>query len=154
MPDINAPTPDATTTTKGKVQLSGNLSGTAAAPTVVSMSTSTQTDNSNTIANTAQSALKVYYGWGQILGSGTAGMSELVTFPAAFSTVLGVEVCWIGFKSGGTAATSITNFNTKIGAGVNIEPVPITNSGFTMQATSTGIFGAAYHGYSWIAWGI
>jgi len=32
MPQINSPTPDATTTTKGKLQLSGVLAGTAAAP--------------------------------------------------------------------------------------------------------------------------
>lgn len=34
MPQINSPTPDATTTSKGKVQLAGDLAGTAAAPTV------------------------------------------------------------------------------------------------------------------------
>ena len=33
MPLINSPTPDATTTTKGKIQLTGVLGGTAASPT-------------------------------------------------------------------------------------------------------------------------
>jgi len=35
MPAINSPTPDATTITKGKIQLAGDIGGTAAAPTVV-----------------------------------------------------------------------------------------------------------------------
>ena len=34
MPTINSPTPDATTLTKGKVQLAGDLAGTASAPTL------------------------------------------------------------------------------------------------------------------------
>jgi len=34
MPAINSPTPDATTITKGKIQLAGDLSGTAALPRV------------------------------------------------------------------------------------------------------------------------
>ena len=37
MPSINSPTPDATTLSKGKVQLANNLSGTAALPTVVNI---------------------------------------------------------------------------------------------------------------------
>lgn len=36
MPQISSPTPDATTTSKGKVQLAGVLGGTAAAPTLAS----------------------------------------------------------------------------------------------------------------------
>jgi hypothetical protein len=35
MPTINSPTPDATSTTKGKLQLAGDLTGTAAAPSIV-----------------------------------------------------------------------------------------------------------------------
>ena len=150
MPQINSPTPDATTTSKGKVQLSGDLGGTASAPTVLSVQGRYQTDNANTIAS-ATGTLKVQYGYGQILGSGTANMSETVTFPTAFTTVLGVTVSWIGYKI--SAATTVTDFTTKVGIGV-IEAIPITNSGFTMQATSTGIFGAAYHGYAWTAWGV
>ena len=34
MPQINSPTPDATTLTKGKIQLAGDLSGTAASPQI------------------------------------------------------------------------------------------------------------------------
>jgi len=34
MPNINSPTPDATTATKGKIQLAGGLSGTAALPVI------------------------------------------------------------------------------------------------------------------------
>lgn len=40
LPDIPEPTPDATTEVKGKVQLAGDLSGTAGAPLVVSTSLS------------------------------------------------------------------------------------------------------------------
>lgn len=38
MPSINSPTPDATTTTKGKLQLAGDLGGTATSPTVLQVS--------------------------------------------------------------------------------------------------------------------
>lgn len=57
-----APTPDATSSKKGKVQLAGDLAGTAAAPTIKSSvgltgnptaATQSQADNSNKIATTA-----------------------------------------------------------------------------------------------------
>lgn len=114
----------------------------------------TQTDNSNSIANATTAGVYIQYGWGQVLGTGASTLTDSVTLPTAFTTILGVIINWIGFKTGGAVATDITGFNTAIGAGNIIQTINISTSGFTMSAVSTGTFGAAYHGYSWIAWGI
>lgn len=113
-----------------------------------------QTDNSNVIANTTQAGLIVQYGWGQIFGPGTTTMTDTVTFQTAFTTVLGASVSWLGYKSGGAAATDVTGFNTGISNAGVIQPLNLTTSGFTFTAISSSAFGGAYHGYSWIAWGI
>jgi hypothetical protein len=140
---------------------SGAVSGANLTPNTVPGSALTgtyrnsyQTDNNNAISNVNSTALKIQYGWGQMLGPGTSTMSELVTFPVAFTTILGISVSWIGFKSGGTVATDITQFGSAIGGGNLIQSQSPTVAGFTMSATSTGTFGAAYHGYSWLAWGL
>lgn len=104
--------------------------------------------------NATQTTATVQTGWGQILGNGTTGMTETVTFPTAVTTVLGLSINWIGYKSGGTAATAITEFNTKVGAGFWVESINITATGFTAAFSGTSNFGAAYHGYSWTVWAI
>lgn len=103
--------------------------------------------------NGTTTSVKMQAGWGQMLGTGANSVSEGVTFPAAFTTILSVSISMIGFKSGGTAATAITEFNTAISSPVIIEAYSITTSGFTARFSSTSAIGAAYHGYSWIAIG-
>ena len=104
--------------------------------------------------NVTQTAAVIQAGWGQILGTGAAGIVETVTFPTSFTTVLSVDVTFIGYKSGGTAATAITEFNTSVGGGNVAQAVNITASNFVMSMQSSGTFGAVYHGYSWVAIGI
>lgn len=104
--------------------------------------------------NTTQTAAKVQVGWGQILGNGTGSMTKSVTFPIAITTPLAISINFIGYKSGGSAAAAITEFNTKVGAGAFIEAINLTTTGFTANFSNTGSFGAAYHGYSWIVWSI
>ena len=59
----------------------------------------------------------------------------------------------IGYKTG-NKATSISEFNQVIGSGLNIESGVVTNTGTTLNASTTGIFGGAWHGISWVAIGI
>lgn len=104
--------------------------------------------------NSTPSGVKVQTGWGQILGAGASSLSETVTFPVAFTAVYSVTISFLGFKSGGTAATDITQFNSAISGGNMVQTNSITLSSFVAMMQSTGTFGAAYHGYSWIAYGV
>ena len=101
MPIINSPTPDATTTTKGKVQLSGNLGGTAASPTVVS--------------TTLSSALPVLQGGtGVTTSTGTGavvlGTSPTLTTPivSQFGSASGLGASWASWTPTFTGMTGGT----------------------------------------------
>lgn len=108
----------------------------------------------NNSSITTPNGLKIKSGWVQFLGNGTNTQNIAVTFPTAFPTaVVSVVPVFIGFKSGGAIATAITDFTGKIGAGVVLESGAISLSGTTLKVSSTGTFGAAYHGISWIAIG-
>lgn len=108
--------------------------------------------------NTAFGSLKFKTGWLQILGSGGTSITATVTFPTspAFSTVYAILGSPLGYKSGGTAATTIGQFDTALaGNQATISTINITTTQFTMTVTTvSGTFGAAYHGFSWIAVGI
>lgn len=115
---------------------------------------STQTDNSNSIANTT-SSLNMQFGWGQMLGSGAAKTTETVTFPSAFTTVLGVQISMLGFKAT-PAATDITGLVGDYGTIYQVYATTITTSNFKAEIdiTSGTMSNTVYFGYAWIAWGI
>lgn len=119
----------------------------------VKLQVRTQTDNSNSITSATTAGVFIQYGWGQFLGNGTNNVNDTVTFPTAFTTPLGVTLTFNGFKSGGTSATDITQLTSRIGSGVVAEAHSVSTTGFTAAFSSSGTYGAAYHGYSWIAWG-
>jgi hypothetical protein len=116
-----------------------------------------QTDNANSIANVSNGDLIQQYGWGQIVGDGTAKVEEAVTFGTAFTTILGVVCSPLGAKSSG-AASDITGLDLAYAS----EPYTmfaddITNSGFNanlLRADSETFGSGDYFGYSWIAWGL
>lgn len=117
-----------------------------------------QTDNSNSIASVNNADIKVQVGWGQILGTNAGTLTGAVTFPEAYTTVLGVAVSFVGTKNT-TAASSVTDTNGSFAAGTTMftaDSYPITTTGFTANlARSTGSFGnTTYYCFSWIAWGI
>lgn len=107
-----------------------------------------QSDTTNSTKNTRTQA-----GWGQIFGSGSTGMSESVTFPAAYTTPPVIVVSSLGYKNGGSIAASIDQFNTGAGNMLAPQALNITTTGFTIQFQGTSNFGGAYHGYSWMAIG-
>lgn len=115
-----------------------------------------QTDNSNSIGNVSNGDLIFQYGWGQVLGDGTAAFETSVTLPTAFTTILGVSVCLLPVKA--TAATSITDltsdYSTVIANAIVAAPISTTGFNVLLQRAS-GTFGATtYYGFSWIAWGL
>ena len=117
----------------------------------------TQTDNSNSIASATTAGVFVQYGWGQIVGNDTSGLSETVTFPTAFTTVLGVSISFGGVKTGSSAAT-ITALDISLAGASGPHAVwsSVTTSGFTANlARVAGSFSSSnFHGYSWVAWGV
>jgi hypothetical protein len=118
----------------------------------------TQTDNSNSISSVANNAIKLQMGWAQETGNNTSSFTAAVSFPVAFTTVLGV-VCQLNNVKGGGAASSITDldadYNTS-GIVFAISSGDVTNSGFTANLSrSSGSYSSStYYGFSWIAWGI
>lgn len=118
----------------------------------------TQTDNSNSIASATTAGVYMQYGWGQKVGDNVSTIiQDSVTFPTAFTTVLGVIVVPGAVSTG--AASDITGLTTTWGS-AGTQPTytwtSVTTSGFTVNMSrSSGAFGSsAYYGYSWIAWGV
>lgn len=95
----------------------------------------------------------VQTGWVQFWGNNTKRQPVPVVFPKQFKQVFSMSPTLIGYKTG-SKATSISEFNQVIGSGLNIESGVVTNTGTTLNASTTGIFGGAWHGISWVAIGI
>lgn len=95
----------------------------------------------------------VQAGWVQFWGNSTKRQPVPVVFPKQFKQVFSMSPTLIGYKTG-SKATSISEFNQVIGSGLNIESGVVTNTGTTLNASTTGIFGGAWHGISWVAIGI
>ena len=95
----------------------------------------------------------VQTGWVQFWGNNTKRQPVPVVFPKQFKQVFSMTPTLIGYKIG-QKATSISEFNQVIGSGLNIESGVVTNTGTTLNASTTGIFGGAWHGISWVAIGI
>ena len=118
----------------------------------------TQTDNANSIASATTAGVFVQYGWGQSVGNNTASFADSVTFPTAFTTVLGVTISLGAAKSTPGAAANITGMDVEFVGASGLQPQwsDVTTSGFTANlgrvsgAFSDGVF----YGYSWIAWGV
>nr|DAK41388.1 MAG TPA: hypothetical protein [Caudoviricetes sp.] len=95
----------------------------------------------------------VQAGWVQFWGNNTQRQPVPVVFPKQFKQVFSMSPTLIGYKTG-NKATSISEFNQVIGSGLSIESGTVTNTGTTLNASTTGIFGGAWHGISWVAIGV
>lgn len=95
----------------------------------------------------------VQAGWVQFWGNNTKRQPVPVVFPKQFKQVFSMSPTLIGYKTG-SKANSISDFNQVIGSGLNIESGVVTNTGTTLNASTTGIFGGAWHGVSWVAVGV
>lgn len=99
--------------------------------------------------NTTENGVKLYSGWGQILGNGSNLIFETVTLPSSITRYISMNVNFIGYKSGGASAADMTQFDVAVGAGNIVQGVNRTTTNFIVAMSSTGTFGAVYHGYSW-----
>ena len=90
-------------------------------------------------------------GWVYFLGNGGKQQSVQVAFPKKFKEVYAVIPTLIGYTF--KTPTSPASFDQKIGAGTNIECGSFNQTGTTITASTSGIFGGANHGISWIAVG-
>lgn len=109
------------------------------------------TYGANNSAQTISGSLVIQSGWVSFYGNGGKQQSVQVNFPKKFKEVYAVISTLIGYTR--NTPTSPASFDQKIGAGINIECGPFNQTGTTITASTSGIFGGANHGISWIAVG-
>ena len=105
----------------------------------------------NNSDKTVTGSIIIQSGWVYFLGNGGKQQSIQVTFPKKFKEVYAVIPTLIGYTF--KTPTSPASFDQKIGAGTNIECGSFNQTGTTITASTSGIFGGANHGISWIAVG-
>lgn len=105
----------------------------------------------NNSAQTISGSLVIQSGWVSFFGNSTKQQSVQVTFPKKFKEVYAVIPTLIGYTF--KTPTAPADFTQIIGAGTNIECGSFNQTGTTITASTSGIFGGANHGISWIAIG-
>lgn len=135
MSQLSSPTPDATTLTKGKVQLAGNLGGTAASPTVIGAQT-------NAISAAALATTAITIGFASVTASQTGitaasatqvtGLTATVTIPAG-SRRIEIEACLpqVQITAGAAASTFISLWDGTVGSGTQLQEYAFTSAGNT-----------------------
>jgi len=124
-------TPDATTTSKGKIQLSGDLSGTATAPTVQSVGGSTASEiNTATILSNAATNANTNNAIVKRNASGNFSANVIT------ATLSGNADNVNGIVSGAHGGTGINNLGKTITLGGNI----LTNGDFTVAGSNALTF--------------
>lgn len=133
----------------------GSVSGSKIAQTTIKADnidfTTMLTYGANNSAQTISGNLIIQSGWVYFLGDGGKHQSVQVNFPKKFKEVYAVIPALIGYTF--KTPTSPESFDQKIGAGTNIECGAFNQTGTTITASTSGIFGGANHGISWIAIG-
>lgn len=109
------------------------------------------TYGANNSAQAISGSLVIQSGWVSFFGNSTKQQSVRVTFPKKFKEVYAVIPTLIGYTF--KTPTSPASFDQIIGAGTNIECGAFNQTGTTITASTSGIFGGANHGISWIAVG-
>ena len=110
------------------------------------------TFSANNSAQTISGNLIIQSGWVSFYGNKGKQQYVQVTFSKKFKEVYAVIPALIGYTY--NTPTSPADFDQKIGAGTNIECGSFNQTGTTITASTSGIFGAANHGISWIAIGV
>jgi hypothetical protein len=145
---ITTATPDATTLVKGKVQLAGDLSGTAASPSVVTVGGATAANiasattlaNAATDANTASTIVKRDVSGNFSAGMITANLTGNVTGNASTVTTnanLSGDVSSSGNVT--TLATVNTTTPGTYGTGTTVPTITVNGKGLVTASSSTAI---------------
>ena len=101
-----------------------------------------------------KSGVSIEFGWNQVTGAAAASVTQTVTFPRAFSSILFVIASFIGAKNN-SAATSIGDTSGLARAIADATAVTIT--GFTAvikNGDNTNLTATMRYAYSWIAIGV
>lgn len=142
--------------TNAIVAASGGLDLRGASANGVLLQLRTQTDNANSIASATTNALKIQSGWGAVIGVAANSVTETVTFPTAFSVAPIVSMQYIGFKTGSSYPTTITD--TTAGANQLCGAGNITTTNFAAmvadKVTATNLSTTIVYAYTWIAIGV
>lgn len=115
-----------------------------------------QSDNNNTIANSAPTGLTIQFGWGQIQGDNSSQVQGTVTLPTAFSSTLMVIVGSVDARTAGVAATLGALTNSPGTGGWTAFAGDITATDFQitlLRSDGVNFDTGAYYGFSWIAIG-
>lgn len=107
--------------------------------------------SANNSAQAISGNLIIQSGWVSFYGNGGKQQPVQVTFPKKFKEVYAVVPTLIGYTR--NTPTSPASFDQKIGSGTNIECGSFNQTGTTITASTSGVFGGAHHGISWIAVG-
>lgn len=142
---VNAPTPDATNASKGKIQLAGVLSGTAASP---ALSVARQ----NNTTNSTVTGVRVETGWGIITNTATASITKAVTFGTAFTTV---PIITVSIAGDSVASGVYGNGGNSVEGRILIKSTAQTTTGFNVFAHTGGgtNFGTGFTYFTWVAIG-
>lgn len=108
--------------------------------------------SANNVIQSVNGGLCIQAGWVSFYGNGGKSQNVQVTFPKPFKQVLAVVPVLIGYTF--QTPNSPASFTQAIGPGTNIESGAFTNTGTTIKASTSGVFGGAHHGISWIAIGV
>lgn len=110
----------------------------------------------NDTTNSYQNGVFQQAGWGYAdVISGTAGITDNITFPIAFTNIYSIVVSFVGYvNTPVTGIASFTNGITALGLESQISTFVVTTTGCTVTIRFSGNLGATTHvGYSWIAIG-
>lgn len=107
--------------------------------------------------NSTQSNVMVEHGWGFIStgGGGTSQLTETVTFPTAFDTLLSLHVGTIGMLSGSDPGTIIALTAASGGDVIGSAYQPTASTFVASLKLISGTFAASQRwAYSWTAFGV
>lgn len=106
-------------------------------------------------ANTTQTGAIIQSGFNFVDANATPTTTKAITFPAAFTTLIGLEMGVIGVRTS-SDPVAITDFNVAIGGEqVTVSSGAMSNTGFTAQLTKTTNFSAGTrYGFWWRATGV
>lgn len=104
--------------------------------------------------NSNQNGVWFQGGWCFIAGDGTTTASKTVTFPTAFTTILGVVTSPLGYKdsSDPTAITDFLDYGILSSMGLQVSTTNFVARFITVEGST--VAASRRIGISWLAWGI